>query len=511
MFMYAHLSSMGLCGIDCFAVSVEVDCMQSMPSFDIVGLPDTAVKESRDRVRHAMHNNGFRFPAAKVTINLAPAHLKKSGPVYDLPIFLAMLLSTGQFHADTDPYCFVGELSLSGDIRPVQGVLPMVIQARADGFRAIFVPRENAAEASLIDGIEVYGAENVQQILHHLEGKELLTPTPKTDFSAVQREQELLDFADVKGQDSAKYAMKIAAAGGHNLLMIGAPGSGKSMLAKRLPSILPPPSFEEAIECTKIHSVAGELNAKHPFVVTRPFRAPHHTISAAGLSGGGSNPKPGEISLAHNGVLFLDELPEFSRAAMEILRQPLEDGCVTIARVSSTVTYPCRTMLVAAMNPCPCGYYGSGKRPCTCTPTAVQKYLSRISGPLLDRIDLHIEVLPIEYEEISSRKAGESSAEMRREVARAREFSAERLEKYHIDCNAHIPPSLMQTLCPLSDKANALMKASFDKLGLSARAHDKLLKVSRTIADMNGSEVIEAAHLMQAIQYRSLDRKFWSK
>lgn len=509
--MYARLFSMGLSGIDCFRVMVEVDCMQAVPSFDIVGLPDVAVKESRDRVRHVVHNLGFRFPTAKVTVNLAPAHLKKNGPVYDLPILLAILISTKQFSADCDRYCFVGELSLSGDVRAVNGVLPMVIKARESGFEAIFVPEQNRSEAALIDGIKVFGVKNVKDVLLHLKGEALIPEAEKSNFSDEQKKNLLLDFADVKGQETAKYAMQIAAAGGHNVLMIGAPGSGKSMLAKRLPSILPPLSFDEAIECTKIHSVAGELNEEKPFVVTRPFRSPHHTISSPGLSGGGTNPKPGEISMAHNGVLFLDELPEFSRAAMEVLRQPLEDGRVTISRVASTVTYPCRTMLVAAMNPCPCGYYGSSQRECTCSPQAVQRYLSKISGPLLDRIDLHVEVLPVKYDEISSTEKGISSAQMREVVMDARQFQQERMSAHKIDCNAHIPPSLIAEMCPLDDKAKAVLQKAFEKLGLSARAYDKMLKVARTVADMDKSEVIRSAHVMQAVQFRTLDRKFWSK
>lgn len=509
--MYARLFSMGLSGIDCFRVMVEVDCMQAVPSFDIVGLPDVAVKESRDRVRHVVHNLGFRFPTAKVTVNLAPAHLKKNGPVYDLPILLAILISTKQFSADCDRYCFVGELSLSGDVRAVNGVLPMVIKARESGFEAIFVPEQNRSEAALIDGIKVFGVKNVKDVLLHLKGEALIPEAEKSNFSDEQKKNLLLDFADVKGQETAKYAMQIAAAGGHNVLMIGAPGSGKSMLAKRLPSILPPLSFDEAIECTKIHSVAGELNEEKPFVVTRPFRSPHHTISSPGLSGGGTNPKPGEISMAHNGVLFLDELPEFSRAAMEVLRQPLEDGRVTISRVASTVTYPCRAMLVAAMNPCPCGYYGSSQRECTCSPQAVQRYLSKISGPLLDRIDLHVEVLPVKYDEISSAEKGISSAQMREVVMGARQFQQERMSAHKIDCNAHIPPSLIAEMCPLDDKAKAVLQKAFEKLGLSARAYDKMLKVARTVADMDKSEVIRSAHVMQAVQFRTLDRKFWSK
>ena len=500
------VKSAGLFGLAGYLVEVETDFAPGLPRFDIVGLPDTAVRESRDRVCAALKNCGYTLPAAKITVNLAPADLKKAGPVYDLPIFLSLLLSSGQLAVNLSKCMFVGELSLSGALRPVVGVLPMVLSARGAGCKAVFVPEENAKEAAVVPGITVYGVPHVKTLLAFFEDKTSLSPTayvsPKN-----QPVPFVPDFCEVKGQQGARRALEIAAAGGHNALMIGAPGAGKSMLAKRIGSILPDMTFEESIETTMIHSVAGLLDRDAPLITARPFRSPHHTISAPGLSGGGSIVRPGEISLAHNGVLFLDELPEFSRAAMEVLRQPVEDGCVTISRVSGTLTYPCSMMVIAAMNPCPCGYYGHPTKQCTCTPKRVEQYLSRISGPLLDRLDLHIDVLPVSFGEISSNTPAESSAAIKARVDKARAVQHERFRGTNILSNAKIPPARLQTDCRMTDDAKAMIQKAFDKLSLSARAYDRILKVSRTIADLSGDEVINTRHVAEAIQYRSLDRK----
>jgi magnesium chelatase family protein len=507
--MFAKINSLGLMGLNAFPVEVEIESSKGIQSFDIVGLADAAVRESRERIRSALRSSNINFPTRKIMVNLAPADVKKSGSVHDLGITVALLAVLGFCDPEkTGKSAFIGEVSLSGEIRAVQGVLPMTILAHRMGLEAIYVPFDNAREAAVVEGIKVYGVESVAQLVLHFSGKAVMQPASATRIGEPDY-YGTLDFADVKGQQNAKKALEIAAAGGHNALMIGAPGSGKSMLAKRMPSILPKMTFEESIETTNIHSVAGLLDKENPLVTVRPFRSPHHTVSAAGLSGGGSIPRPGEISLAHNGLLFLDELAEFSRIALEILRQPLEDRQVTISRVSGSVTYPCSFMLIAAMNPCPCGYYGHPTRKCICNPKQVKTYLSRVSGPLLDRFDIHVEVAPVEFSDLSSKGKEESSAEIRKRVQAARDIQTERFKGTDITCNARITSDIIQQVCPMTDKATAMLKGVFDKLGLSARAYDRILKVARTCADMEGSEVLTENHIAQAVQFRSLDRKYW--
>ena len=508
--MVAQLYSMGIYGMDAFPVEVEADLSSGLPAFEVVGLPDAAVKESRDRVRSAMKNCGYKFPVSRITVNLAPADKKKEGTLYDLPLLVALMKASGQLAADLSGSVFLGELSLSGQTRPVRGVLPMVMEARKRGFRSCYVPRENAAEGAVVKGIRVYPVADVPALLAHLAGARPIPPaSPGEEPQGAAA--PLPDFSEVCGQAQARRALEVAAAGGHNVLLIGSPGSGKSMLARRLPSILPEMTFEETIETTKIHSVAGVLPPGASLIRTRPFRAPHHTVSPAGLAGGGSIPRPGEISLAHNGVLFLDELPEFSRAAMEVLRQPIENGWVTISRVGGTVTYPCSAMFVAAMNPCPCGYFGHPTRHCICTPQAVSRYLARVSGPLLDRLDLHIEVPPVEFEELDSDEKAESSAAIRARVNAARAVQNKRFRGTGIACNARITPDRLREFCPMEEKSHRLLKAAFQKLGLSARAYDRVLKVCRTIADLDGRETILPRHVAEAVQYRTLDRKYWTR
>lgn len=507
--MFAKVKSLGVFGMDSFSVIVEADVTRGLPRFDIVGLPDTAVKESRERVRASIKNCGYEFPVSHITVNIAPADIKKEGAVYDLPILIALLKATGQIKTPTDDFAFLGELSLDGEIRKCTGVLPMVLKAREDGVGAVFVPSANRAEASVVAGIDVFPAAHIKEVMAHLGGERLIEPC-YTQASALNTADELLDFSEVKGQGFAKRALEIAAAGGHNCLMIGPPGTGKSMLAKRIPSILPEMTFEEQLETTKIYSIAGELPDNVQLITKRPFRHPHHTVSAQGLAGGGQVPRPGEISLAHNGVMFMDEFPEFDRRAKESLRQPIEDGQITIVRSSGTVSYPSNIMVVAAMNPCPCGFFGHPTRECTCTEAAKKRYRDKISGPILDRIDIHIEVEPVEYDELASKTQEESSAEIRMRVNAAREIQRERFAGTGISCNAKMTPKMTKEYCVLSDEASALLKASFEKLGLSARAYDKLLRIARTIADLDGCENIETAHISQAIQYRSLDRKFWT-
>lgn len=506
--MFAMISSLGLFGLNAFAVDVEVEIRRGAPMFDIVGLPDAVVRESRERIKAALRASDISFPVASVMVNLAPANTKKSGSVHDLAIFTAVLQALRLINLSTEGCAFIGELSFNGNVREINGVLPMVMLAREKGIKAVFVPEGNVREASVIEGVEIYGVRNTEQLIRHFRGDEYIQPAerfvpPEASYIGTQ------DFADVKGQENAKKALEIAAAGGHNALLIGAPGSGKSMLAKRMPSILPLLTFEETLETTKIHSISGLLTPESPIITKRPFRAPHHTVSAAGLAGGGSIPHPGEASLAHNGVLFLDELPEFDRRSLEILRQPLEERKVTIARAAGTITYPCSFMLIAAMNPCPCGYFGHPRRKCTCSPKRTATYLSRISGPLLDRFDMHIDVAPVEFEDLSSKEKTESSSEIRKRVIAAREIQNRRFKGTGITCNALITADKLQEFCPMDSGAEAMLKAVFEKLDLSGRAYDRILKVARTLADIEASEVIQRRHIAAAAQYRSLDRKYW--
>lgn len=509
--MLSKIPSYGLTGIKGFPVQVEVDIALGMPSYETVGLPDAAVKESKERIRSAVKNSGFHYPAERIVVNLAPADVRKSGPLYDLPIALGLLAATDQLPARAAlGTVVIGELSLSGGVLPVRGVLPLLISAMGNGFRRFVIPAENAKEASYLEGAEIYPVKNLRQAAEFFSGKRVLEPVAHADYESGRNAAICpFDLADVRGQQAAKRAIEIAVSGGHNLLMIGPPGAGKTMLSKCIVSIMPDMTFEEALEATQIHSVSGDLDPEQGMVFTRPFRTPHHTTTKPTLIGGGATLRPGEVSLAHNGVLFLDELPEYKRDTLETLRQPLEDGKVTVSRVAGTVEYPAQFMLVASMNPCPCGNYGSKQQKCRCTYNEIKRYMSRISEPLLDRIDLHVEVDGVSYEDLSSHGTEESSAVVKERVNAARAVQRARFENSGLHCNSEMSIREIREYCALDAEGERLISGAFEKLHLSARGYTRILKVARTIADLDGSEKISPQHIAEAIQYRSLDRKYW--